>query len=158
MKRLAWTGVCAAVLVGGCGSLLNRPIAMEMTMSEGHWRFEGVQKATLEMGDWQIRIVESRVATAPEVPVLEKLVLEIANTSPSLPLTIEPGEVTLSGIVEPVVLGPSKTVHLGPAESHVIRYGPGLSAKTTAYPFRVRVTVFRGTHSRQAQTANLLLY
>jgi hypothetical protein len=158
---LAWFATCAVigVAVGGCVyDRPIRPISMEIQTPEGHWRLEGIGSATLEATGWRIRILDSQVATAPKVPYLEKLVLEIENTSATLPLVLEPGQVKLTGMAGPIALGPDRRVVLSRSESHVIEYHPGLRAPPVPYPFCVGVTVFRNTTFQDPQAVKLVLY
>lgn len=161
VDRLARFVTCAvmAAAVGGCVfDRPIRPISMEVQTPQGRWRLEGIGSATLEASGWRIHILQSEVATAPKVPYLEKLVLKIENTSPTLPLVLEPWEVKLTGMGGPIVLGPDRRVVLSRSESHVIEYSPGLRASPMPYPFHVRVTVFRNTKFQDPQTVKLVLY
>ena len=117
---------------------------MEMDSPQGAWRLEGVNSAVLDMVGWQVRIVDSRVNVTATVPRLEMLVLEIVNTSPGESLTVQQGEVTISGVVDEVeVVGPSREAALARNDSLRVVYNPGIRAPLLLYPFAVRIIADR---------------
>jgi len=154
------------VLLGalcGCGHVEStslRPVSLELKSKEGQWRLDGVGRATLELDGWNIQIVESGVFAPPSlVPILEKLVLEITNTSPDKPLVLEPEEIAIVGFGgESARLGPREQVVLKYNESVTLGYTPGIRAPELPHPFHLRVTVFRGKDFKEPQTVTLKLY
>jgi len=136
-----------------------RPVSLELTTQEGHWRLDGVRGATLELEDWSIRIVESGVATVELLPVLERLIIEIVNDSVDKPLILEPQEITIMGFAgEYARLGPPRRVVLRFKESAVVTYTPGLRAPMLPHPFVLRVTVFRDAELESSQAVTVRLY
>ena len=162
MKRWLLLGLFAAIMPAGCDYVVprtTRPVSVEMSTPEGNWRLEGVQKATLDLVGWQIRIVKSKVNVSSSVPLLEKLVLEIENTAPNLPLVVEPGEVALSGVADrAAVLGPAERVVLNQNDALILEYTPGVRAELLLYPFSLRVVVYRGPNRQDRQEAVLKFY
>jgi len=161
MKRLIL--MLLPVAMAGCEMSpppMLRPVSMELATKEGEWRLDGVQSATLELEDWKIRIVESGVSVASSVPMLEKLVLEVVNTSVDKPLVLEPDEqISIAGFPgEPVLLGPRERVALQYNQRLVLKYAPGLRAPVLPHPFLLRVTVFRGAKFEGPRTVTIRLY
>jgi len=161
MRRLLVWIILAAVM-SGCDAVMpgrTRPISMEMEDTEGLWQLDGIQKATLRLNGWEICIVESEVNAVSKVPLLEKLVLEITNTSLELPLILEPKEITITGAGNRAIfLGPPETVVLQCGRTHRLVFAPGMRADLLPYPFTVRVTVFRGVNFKGPQSVTLTLY
>jgi hypothetical protein len=134
-------------------------VSLELVTKEGQWRLDGVQGAALELNDWKIRIVESGVSALTPIPLLEKLVLEITNTSADKPLVLEPNEITIAGFAgEHARLGPQQQVVLQYSQSYVLKYTPGLRAPELPHPFLLQVTVFRGAGFEDPQPVTLKLY
>jgi hypothetical protein len=132
---------------------------LELTTEDGKWRVHGADEATLELDDWEIRIVESGVAVDSTLPILEKLVLKIVNVSVDRPLVLEPEEITIQGFGgDSARLGPPKRVVLEYEQSIVLKYTPGLRAPMLPHPFILRVTVFRGEGFRDPRTATITMY
>jgi hypothetical protein len=160
--RVAGALLAAAAALAGCDAgpfARTRPVALELTTPDGRWRVEGAERITLEGSGWEVSVADSAVAMHSPVPMLEKLVLEVRNTSPSQPLYLEAGEIVLSGLGgASVPLGPRGTKVLRPGESEAITYAPGLRAEVLPHPFVVRVTVFRRAGFADPQRAVLRLY
>ena len=152
----------AALVVTGCGALgprRTRPISMEMTTPGGNWRLEGIQSATLELVGWRVRIVDSKVDPNMRAPVLERLVVEIVNTSVGSALVLEPNENTLSGVGgRGIFLGPHERVVLNRDKSYLLVYDPGIRGEPLLYPFSLNITVFRGLQFQDPQTVSIKLY
>ncbi|MCK4277304.1 MAG: hypothetical protein KAX78_12360 [Phycisphaerae bacterium] len=160
--RKALLPVLVLSMAGGCqfvGPSGRRGVSFEISGREGSWRMEGVQTATLELSGWEVRIVESAVNDMPTIPRLEKLVLEIVNTSSDLPLVLDPSEIGLTRLDGGLVfLGPDRSVVLPQNGSHRLLYSPGIRAGSLSYPFILQVTVFRGLGLKDPQSARLILY
>lgn len=160
--RRALLLVLVLSMAGGCqfvGPSGRRGVSFEIWGREGNWRMEGVQTATLELSGWEVRIVESVVNDMPAIPRLEKLVLEIVNTSSGLPLVLDPSEIGLVRLDGGLVfLGPDHSVVVPQNGSHQLLYSPGIRAGVLSYPFVVQVTVFRGPGFKDPQSARLVLY
>ncbi len=155
MKAAVLLTLAIAVL-GGCFPT-TRPAMMEFSDDRGDWVVE-VRGAQLEMDGWSLAVMDSEVGKARNLPQLQKLVLEITNTSRSEPLVLEPDEIFLEGLRAAVPLGPYRTIVLAPGDSAVMEYDPGRRAPIVAYPFVVKATVFRGEGFEDPQTAELALY
>ncbi len=161
MKCTIYPVLTACVLLGCGGCLFQRPtrgVSLELATAGGDWRVEGVQGATLMLKGWEVRILDSKVATAPQIPMLERLILEIVNTSPSDPLVLERGKVRLTGFTAPFFVGPPHRAVLGCNESQVVTYDPGLRAPVLPYPFKVRISVHRRSGPKDFQDIVLTLY
>jgi len=144
--RFLLPALLLSALACGCvplGSSASRPATISLAADEGRWRVEA-RGAVLDLGDWQIRIPESRVAETAEVPLLEQLVLEIVNTSEAELLIVEPEEISVRDFAgRGVYLGPKDTVLLRYRDRLELRYAPGLRAEPLPHPFQITVTVFR---------------
>jgi hypothetical protein len=131
---------------------------MEFAGEQGQWQVD-LHSAELTLDGWSLRVMETAVNAVSEVPRLEKLVLEVTNTSDTEPLVLEPREIYLDGVgpsLEP--LGPQETMVLAPGEAGVMTYDPGVRAPLTAYPFTLHVTVFRDEHLALPRSATITLY
>jgi hypothetical protein len=161
MKYAIYPVLTACVLLGGVGCLYQRPtrgVSLELATAGGDWLVEAVRGATLKLKGWEVRILDSKVATAPQIPMLERLILEIVNTSPSEPLVLERGKVRLTGFTAPLLVGPPQRAVLGYNESQVVTYDPGLRAPILPYPFKVRISVHRRSDPKDFQDIVLTLY
>ena len=144
--------------LAGC-TAPRRPVSMEILVEYGRWRLEGVKSATIDMGNWRVRIRESAVNDLPDVPRLEKLDLEIKNTSDTLPLYLEPREIILAGVAgRSPMMHPNNTIVLAPGQARNFLYEPGIRAPMLPYPFKVLITVFRGPKFENPQTITLRMY
>lgn len=157
---LAGSLAAGAMFWPGCGAFRDtRRLAMNIPADEGTWHLADIGRVRLEKPGWTVRVVDSRVLEATEVPRLEKLVIEIVNTSAAEPLIVESDAVLIEGIAERHIrLGPQRTVVLRQNESHRVAYEPGLRAELLPYPFGVRVQAYRDMDHEDVRKATLRLY
>lgn len=131
---------------------------MEFSDEQGEWLVE-IAGAQLQMDRWSVAVTDAEVNVLHDVPKLEKLELEIANTSDSDSLVLAPQEIYLESLGRSLVeLGPYEKVVLSPGETAVMDYSPGVRAPVTAYPFVVKVTVFGDEDLSDPRSVTLTLY
>jgi hypothetical protein len=146
--------------VGGCTvpTSLSRPGRLSLPAEEGRWRAPA-SGAVLELTGWEVRVLEAQVADSARAPLLERLVLEVVNTSETEPLFIEPDEISVRDFAgRAVSLGPKDPVVLRRRDRLELRYTPGLRAEILPYPFAVSVTVFRQPRFRGSETIDFRLH
>lgn len=154
MARKTLLLALAAGMLGGCGmGRPLRPMILEMTSEQGTWRVEA-SAAILQRQGWEIDILETKVATSPAVPLLERLAFRIVNTSAE-PLTVGPNDAMLIGLNGGVFLGLDKPVTLHKGQSVPYVFDPGLRAPVLAYPFRLEAIVHRG---QQPEKVKIIFY
>ncbi|MBS3734305.1 MAG: hypothetical protein KGY99_05200 [Phycisphaerae bacterium] len=148
----------AAALLSGCPPLMPRalrPATFALETEAGLWRLEGVDTAVLERSGWRLRVIDSAVSAASDIPYLERLELEVTNTS-ATPLELRPGRIRIAGFEQDARLGPSRPTTVGRNESVTVRYDPGLRAPELPHPFRVSIRVFRADGT--SDSCRLILY
>lgn len=155
--RITVTTLLTVVLLAGCVRR-TRPAMMEFSDEQGEWVVE-IVGAQLEMDGWSVAVTDAEVNVVGDAPKLEKLELEISNTSDSDKLVLAPREIYLEAIGPSLVeLGPYETVVLSPGETAVMDYSPGVRAEITGYPFVINVTVFGDEDFSDPRSATLTLY
>ena len=159
MRKLVLAAVLTAWLCPGCwGDLSPRPASIEVVSQQGRWRIDGARSMTLDLGGWKIGLSGSEVDAIADTPILERLVLEIINTSIDGKLHVEPDEIMLTGLAGPLFLGPADTVTIAPGQSWQTLYDRGLRAPMTPYPFKLTVTVFGGPDFQNPRSVSVFLY
>ncbi|MGC9455383.1 MAG: hypothetical protein ACP5HU_11040 [Phycisphaerae bacterium] len=155
--RAILAAVLTGALLAGCG-LRTRPAMMEFSDDQGQWLVE-IHGAKIERDGWSLAVTEAKVNDVSEVPKLDKLTMEIWNTSDSRPLVLAPKEIYLHGLRGSMVeLGPYETVVLSAGESAAMEYAPGVRAPVTGYPFVINVTVFGNEDLTDPRTVEITLY
>jgi hypothetical protein len=116
---------------------------MELPSRQGRWTVR-LDRGQLARPVWTLRIVDSAVSEGSRLPRLDRLVLEIENTS-TLPLTLLPSGTTIIGLGPdaPLVAG-NEPVALAPREPVRIEYRPSATQPDLPYPFSLQVRVRLG--------------
>ncbi|MFP3937856.1 MAG: hypothetical protein ACLFVW_05905, partial [Phycisphaerae bacterium] len=128
--RVTVTAMLTVALLTGCVQR-TRPAMMEFSDEQGEWLVE-IAGAQLQMDRWSVAVTDAEVNVLHDVPKLEKLELEIANTSDSDSLVLAPQEIYLESLGRSLVeLGPYEKVVLSPGETAVMDYSPGVRAPVT---------------------------
>lgn len=149
----------ALAAAGGCGGAdSRRSMDVEVESKQGRWRLEGVQAATLDMGDWKTSVTDTAIVDVKGIPYLQRFTLAIINTSPTRKLYLEPREIFIRGI-EPraLWLGPPMPMVLAPGKRMSLIYDKGAGAPALLHPFEITVTVFRGPQGAEPRKAVLHL-
>ncbi len=164
MKPLRALLILATLATLGCGAdpfapmRALRPVGLELDTEQGHWSVRGVERATLSLSGWEVRVVESRAGGGREKRFLEHLVIEIVNTA-DRPLVVEPGQIVLAGgAAGEIALGPAKMTLLARGESVRLVHSPGVRAELLPYPWKIDLTVWRDLERTDPHTAVLHLY
>jgi hypothetical protein len=148
--------VLLAFLAGGCLSHRTVPAIVEFENEKGMWEVQ-TRRLTLRKTGWQVTLRGIEVADTTTPPLLEKLIVEVENTS-GLPIALDAAGISIADAGgKSIELSPGKAVPLDRYEPVRVEYAPGLRAETLPYPFEVTVRVRRGDPYNDTQSAVIRL-